>query len=122
MRHFLFLVLLAIYGTASSQYVLPAYTVQKDSASHMTVFHPGISDRALIVSAARSDTFTMISPDIKIANGIVDHKNLTGEMLVREYFADSVLIGYIEYDGQYFLRERYLYTNGFIFLDKRYEK
>ena len=51
-----------------------------------------------------------------------DHKSLTGEMIVSEYFVDSILTGYIEYDGPDFLRERYFYSNGCIFLDKLYDK
>jgi antitoxin component YwqK of YwqJK toxin-antitoxin module len=96
--------------------------VQRDSTSHLTIFHTGSSDKINITTTAYSDTLNRILPDIKIKNGIVDHKGMTGEMLVREYFADSSLIGYIEYDGLHFLRERYFYPDGSTFMDKQYDQ
>lgn len=52
---------------------------------------------------------------------MVEHKNLTGEMLVREYYIDSTMIGYIEFDGRDMQRELYFDGAGKVFLEKRYE-
>ena len=63
----------------------------------------------------------MVSPQIKIKTGIVDYKNLVGEQYVREYYLDSVLLGYVEYDGREMKREIYYNARGDIYLEKRYD-
>ena len=122
MRNIFFILLTSFVQLASAQFSIPSYTVRRDSASHLTVFHTGSAEKAGILTATHSDSLALIPPDVRIKNGIVDHKGPTGEMLVREYFADSVLIGYIEYDAFHFLRERYFYPDGSIFMDKQYDQ
>jgi hypothetical protein len=91
--------------------------------THITIFHSGNGNgERLKLSEKYSDTLFEIMPEIKIKNGIVDHKSLTGEMYVREYYVDSVMIGYLEFHGQYIQRELYFNQNGYVFLEKLYDK
>jgi hypothetical protein len=93
----------------------------RDSLTHISVFHSGNTERVRLSSQQYSDTLSVISPDVRIEKGIVDHKSLTGEIWVREYYNDSIMIGYIQFAGTYSKRELYFYANGAIFLEKRYE-
>jgi hypothetical protein len=122
MRTIFLMLFLSFVHIASAQFSIPAYNLVKDSATHITVFHFGNAEKIRLGQGHYTDTLSLISPDIRIKDGIVDHKGMTGEMLVREYYVDSILIGYIEYDGPSFLRERYIYPDGSVFLDKQYDK
>jgi hypothetical protein len=94
----------------------------QDSRTHISVFHSGNTEKIRLHNSQFSDTLSIIFPDTKIKNGIVDHKSLTGEMLVREYYSDSILIGYLEFSGPYMDREIYFAQNGMVFLEKRYDR
>lgn len=122
MRIIFFLLLLLFADMASAQFSIPAYNVVKDSATHITVFHSGNVEKIRLSQRHYSDTLSIISPDIRIKNGIVEHKGLTGDMLVREYYIDSVMIGYVEFDGRDMQRELYFNSGGNTFLEKRYEQ
>jgi hypothetical protein len=122
MRFIYFLLLLFTGEAASAQFSIPAYNVVKDSTTHITVFHSGNDAKIKHSSDRYTDTLRLISPDIRIQNGIVDHKSLTGEIYVREYYADSTLIGYIDYDGHDMLRELFFNAAGKVFLETHYDK
>jgi|GEM_PF-6509217 len=106
----------------SAQFSIPEYHIIRDSLTHITVFHSGNSEKLKLSSKQYIDTIRLISSDIRIRNGIVDHKGLTGEMYVREYYVDSVMIGYLEYKGPDMQREVYFNSNGNVFLEKHYDK
>ena len=106
---------------ALAQFSIPKYRVVKDSMTHITVYHSGNSEK-IKLNNSHCDTLSIIMPDIKLRNGIVDHKGLTGDMYIREYYVDSVMIGYLEYDGHDIQHEIYFSQKGEVFLEKRYSK
>ena len=122
MRIIIFFLLLSFSPITYGQFAIMPYKLVRDSLTHISVFHSGNAERIRLSSDQYSDTLSLISPDVKLKNGIVDHKSLTGEMLVREYYNDSTLIGYIEFSGPFIQREIYFDLNSIVFLEKRYEK
>ncbi len=121
MKLFFSILLLLVRFTLAAQFSIPDYRIARDSMTHITIFHSSNGER-LKLSEKYSDTLFEIMPEIKIKNGIVDHKGLTGQMYVREYYVDSVMIGYLEFHGQYIERELYFNQNGYVFLEKLYDK
>lgn len=121
MKLFFSILLLLVRFTLAAQFSIPDYRIARDSMTHITVFHSG-NGEGLKLSEKYSDTLFEIMPEIKIKNGIVDHKGLTGQMYVREYYVDSVMIGYLEFQDQYIQREIYFDQNGYVFLEKLYDK
>ena len=123
LRSILFIVLLVSCSIAFGQYQIPSYTVVKDSATHTTVLHNNDTEIVKVRNTfGEKGLFVAISPDIRIKNGIVDHRGLTGDMYVREYFSENKLIGYIQYDGPEREHEIYYNSKGDIYLEKRYHK
>jgi hypothetical protein len=122
MRIIFFLFLLFAGSTAFAQFHIPAYTIVHDSTTRTTVIHIGNAAKLKLSARPYTSTLLLISPAEKIKNGIVDHKGMTGEILVRVFYADSIMIGYIEYDGQDMQRELYFNGGGKVFLEKRYDK
>ena len=120
MRHIFAICIILFYTPVWAQIELPQYKVTQDSATHITVVH--VSGTELFKVGTDPDTSlpVMVSPDIRIKNGTVDHKNLTGELYVREVYVDSVLLGYLEYDGHGMKREVYYNADGNIYLEKRF--
>jgi len=119
MKVLLSILLLSNCVLLSAQFSIPEYRIVQDSGTHITVYHSGNSEK-IKLSYSHVDTLSIIMPDIKLRNGIVDHKGLTGEMYVREYYVDSMIIGYLEYDGHDIQREIYFNPKGDVFLEKRY--
>jgi hypothetical protein len=119
-RIFFLIVVLSTCMEAAAQTPMPAYTIYQDSATHITVIHIDNSELRRIKTDTDTMPLSLISPDVKLKNGRVDHKAMTGELYVREVFVDSVLIGYIEYDGTNMKREVFYNSDGNIFLEKRY--
>jgi hypothetical protein len=123
MRSVFFILLLSIGSSISAQYKIPPYTVVNDSATHTTVIHNSDAEIIKIRNAYREQgLFIAISPDIKIKDGIVDHKGLTGTPYVREYYINNKLIGYLQYDGPNSEREIYYNAKGDIYLEIRHDK
>jgi hypothetical protein len=119
----LLIILLLICGLAKAQLNIPPYTIIKDSATHTTVRHSSDAEIAKVRSLfGQKGIFEMISPDIKVKNGVVDHKGPMGNLDVREYFDNNKLIGYIQYDGLNKEREIYYNKKGDIYLEIRYDK
>jgi hypothetical protein len=117
-----FLIILMLPSILSrAQMQMPAYTLRQDSLTHTTVIHIDGAQLRRIKMDADTGALLMIAPEIKIKNGIVDHKGLTGELYVRAHYFDSVLIGYVEYDGTNMKREIYYNPAGNVFLEKRYK-
>ena len=121
MRIIFVLLLLSLSAGAYAQFVIPPYSIVKDSATHITVIHSGNAEKIKIFDRKDTDAMSFISPDIRILNGVVEHRGLTGEIFVREYYVDSMLIGYIEFDGLNMRREIYYNHSGNVFLEKRYQ-
>ncbi len=121
-RILFFLLLSSVSTGVCAQLQVPSYSIVKDSATHITVIHSGNAEKVKIFNRKDTDPMSFISPDIRILNGVVEHRGLTGEIFVREYYVDSVLIGYIEFDGLNMTREIYYNHSGDIFLEKRYQK
>jgi hypothetical protein len=101
---------------------MPKYSIRNDSATHITVIHIDNSELMRIKTDPDTSFTAIILPDVKIKNGIIDHKAMTGELYVREYYIDSLLMGYVEYDGTNMKREIYYNADGNIYLEKRYIK
>ena len=100
LRTCLIILLLVITTCAIAQQTAPAWTVVNDSATHTTVLHKSIDEIIKVRNAfGQQGIFEMISPDIRIKNGIVDHKGPTGNIDVREHYYNGKLLGYIQYDG-----------------------
>ena len=118
----LILFLIVLSDAVLAQSTIPSYTIRRDSATHITVIHSGNEEKVKIFSLQDSDAIVLISPNIKIKNGVVEHRNLTGEIFVRAYYIDSTLIGYIEFDGRNMIRELYFNSNGDTFLEKKYKE
>ncbi|MCW3127480.1 MAG: hypothetical protein JWO03_3138 [Bacteroidetes bacterium] len=124
MRYTIFVIaFITASGCAIAQSNAPTYTVVNDSATHTTVLHKSIDEIIKVRNAyGQQGIFEMIIPDIKIKNGIVDHKGPTGNLDVREYYSNNKLIGYIQYDGSSKEREIFYNAKGDITLEKRYDK
>ena len=113
---------MALYIHARAQMEMPAYKIKQDSLDHITVTHIDNRELLRIKTSIDSDTLQLIKPEIKMKTGVVDHRGLTGDMYARLYYSDSLLIGYIEYDGKDIKRELYFNAEGNIFLEKRYRQ
>ena len=120
MRYFFFLSIITLATLSQAQIEMPSYTIRQDSATHITIFH--IDNTELLTIKIDTDTSISppIKPEIKMKSGIVDHKNLMGDIYARLYYSDSLLIAYITFDGSKMKRELYFNTDGNIFLEKRY--
>ena len=105
---------------AWGQIEMPSYKVKQDSQTHITVTHVDNKELLRIKTSLDSSTVQMIKPEIIMKTGVVDHRGLTGDMYARLYYSDSLLIGYIEFDGSKMKRELYFNADGNIFLEKRY--
>lgn len=115
--------ILLICGLAKAQLNIPPYTIINDSTSHTTIRHSSTADIIKVRNAfGQKGMFEMISPDIRIKNGVVDHKGPMGNLDVREYYANNKLIGYIQFDGLNKEREIYYNKKGDIYLEIRYDK
>ena len=124
MRMPLFLLMFIFFrGLVFGQENKPPYTVVKDSAAHTSVIHSGDAAVMKVRNAfGEKGMFEAIAPDVRIDNGIVDHKGANGDLYVREYFAKGKLIGYIQFDRKDKEREIYYNSKGDIYLEKRYDK
>jgi hypothetical protein len=97
MRIVFFFLLSSFSTLVYGQFAILPYNIARDSLTHISVFHSGNTEKVRLSSQPCSDTLSVIYPDIRIKSEIVDHKCLTGEMLVREYYNYSIMIGYIEF-------------------------
>jgi hypothetical protein len=109
---------LPVYG----QIIMPPYRVTKDNDRHTTVIIMDGAQYRRIKTDNGSGPLIKVAPQIQIKTGMVEYKNLTGELFVREYYLDGILLGYIEYDGSEMKREIYYNAKGNIYLEARYDK
>ena len=96
------------------------YKVTQDIPTHTTVAHTDYSKLLRIKADPDTTLPRFIESDIRLKSSIVDHKTLTGDIYVCEYYADSLLVGYIGYDGSQMKRELYYNASEDIILEKRY--
>jgi len=120
MRYLFFITTMMLYIPAWGQIEMPSYKIRQDSLTHITVTHIDNKELLRIRTSLDSSIVQMIKPEIIMKSGVVDHRGLTGDMYARLYYSDSLLIGYIEYDGKQMKRELYFNADGNIFLEKRY--
>ena len=100
-----------------------AWTIVKDSATHITVHHRSIDEIVKVRDAfGQGGEFVYIEPRLTIKNGVVDHLGPTGRLDVRENYYKGKLIGYVQYDGNYRERELFFNSKGQLFLELRYDK
>jgi hypothetical protein len=120
MRYLFLITKMILCIHAWGQIEMPSYKVKQDSLTHITVTHIDNKELLRIKTSLDSGTMQMIKPEIIMKRGLVDHRGLTGDMYARLYYSDSLLIGYIEYDGKQMKRELYFNADGNVFLEKKY--